>query len=84
MTVPFFPAPAPIRGDAVPLHAHECSRVRAAAHHARRTHPGPIGELVHRELTAYAEFGYRFASDALIPRLVAEILAAPAAERESA
>jgi hypothetical protein len=83
MTVRLIPAAAPLRGDAAPLCAHERSRVRAAAHHARRAHPGPIGELVHRELTAYADFGYRFSIDALIPRLVAEILATPA-RRESA
>jgi hypothetical protein len=84
MTVRLFPASAPARGDALPLHAHELSRVRAAAHHARRALPGPLGELVHRELTVYADFGYRFSSDALIPRLVAEILATRVEEREPA
>lgn len=67
--------PPPIGGEAVRLHLHEAGRIRAAALHARRTLPGPVGELVHRELTAYAEFGYRFAGDALIPRLATEILA---------
>jgi hypothetical protein len=49
--------------------------MRAAGLHARRLYPGPLGELVFRELTAYADFGYQFAADALIPRLAAEILA---------
>jgi len=40
-------------GDAVALAAHERSR--------------PLGDLVHGELLAYAEFGYRMTSDALIP-----------------
>jgi len=85
MTVRLFPTPAPTGGgDAVPLCAHELSRVRAAAHHARRALPGSLGELVHRELTAYADFGYRFSSDALIPRLVGEILATRVEEKESA
>jgi hypothetical protein len=84
MTVRLFPTAEPVRGDAEPFQAHERSRVRAAAHHARRVYPGPLGELAHRELSAYAEFGFRFASDALIPRLVAEILATPVRERESA
>jgi hypothetical protein len=85
MTVRLFPTPAPIRGDADPFSAHERSRVRAAAHHARRLYPGPLGALIHRELVAYAEFGYRFAVDALVPRLVTEILAAPVTDgRESA
>ena len=66
-------------GDAVALAAHERSKLRAAAEHARRALPGPLGDLVHRELLAYAEFGYRMTSDALIPRLAADILARPAA-----
>lgn len=64
-----------IGGNAERLEPHERSRCRAAAGHARRVIPGPVGELVHRELLAYAEFGYRFVADGLIPRLAAEILA---------
>jgi hypothetical protein len=74
MTIRLFPAPVAVRGDADPFELHERARVRAAAHHARRVLPGVVGELVHRELTAYADFGFRFASDALIPRLADEIL----------
>ena len=69
------PTAGPLRGDATTLPLHERSRMRAAALHARRLYPGPLGELVYRELTAYADFGYQFAADALIPRLAAEILA---------
>ena len=69
------PTPAPLRGDAPPLLQRERSQIRAAGLHARRLYPGPLGELVFRELTAYADFGYQFAADALIPRLAAEILA---------
>ena len=65
-------------GDAVALAAHERSR-RAPPPRARAPLPGPLGDLVHRELLAYAEFGYRMTSDALIPRLAADILARPAA-----
>jgi hypothetical protein len=68
-------APGPLGGNAPGLAAHERSRVRAAALHARRVYPGGLGELAYRELVAYADFGYRFAADSLIPRLVAEILA---------
>ncbi len=75
MTIYLYPAPSPIAGDAQRLDLHEASRIRAAALHARRVHPGALGDLLHRELTAYADFGYRFAADALIPRLVTEILA---------
>jgi hypothetical protein len=75
MSIRLHRGPAPIQGDAQRLHLHESARIRAAALHARRVIPGPLGDLVHRELTAYAEFGYRFAADALIPRLATEILA---------
>ena len=51
----------------------QSSRCRAAARHARRTYPGPLGELVHRELLAYAEFGHRF-GDGLVGRVVDELL----------
>jgi len=40
-----------------------------AAHHARRAYPGAVGELLARELTAHAEFGYRFTGDGLLTRL---------------
>ena len=84
MSVRLFPTPEPLCGDAEPFPSHERSRVRAAAHQARRAYPGPLGELVHRELSAYAEFGFRFTADALIPRLVTEILATRVEGRESA
>ena len=50
-------------------------RYRAAALQARRLHPGPLGVLVHRELSAYAEFGHSFSTDTLVPNLAAAILA---------
>jgi hypothetical protein len=69
--------PGSITGNADPFQAHERSRIRAAARHARRMYPGELGELVFRELSAYAEFGIRFSVDALIPRLATLILAMP-------
>jgi hypothetical protein len=73
------PAPPPrLDGDATALALHEKSRLRAAAHHARRALPGPVGDLIHRELLAHAEFGYRMWGDALIPRLAADVLSRPA------
>ncbi|MGD9532135.1 hypothetical protein [Pseudonocardia sp.] len=62
---------------AEPLQRHECSRLRAAAAHARRVYPGPVGEVLARELVAYADFGYRGSDDALIPRLARQVLAMP-------
>jgi hypothetical protein len=75
MTIRLYPAHPQLKGEAVPLEAHERSRFRAAAHHAGRVLPGSVGELVKRELTAYAEFGYRFDRDPLIARLAKEVLA---------
>ena len=69
--VPTSPAPR--------MAAHEISRLRAAAAHARRAIPGPLGELAARELIDYAEFGYRGARDALVPQLVRQVLGLPAA-----
>lgn len=57
------------RGNAEDLALHERSRYRAPARHARRVHAGPVGELVFRELSAYADFGRRFTNDGLIPQL---------------
>jgi hypothetical protein len=62
------------------LELHERSRYRAAADYARLRYPGAVGELIHRELRAYAEFGHRFARDALVPRLAADILTQPRTE----
>lgn len=71
--------PDRLPGTAPPLAAHEQSRVRAAAVHARRALPGPLGELAARELTAYADLGYIGAPDALVPRLARQVLALHAA-----
>src|SRR5882762_8193077 len=74
MAMQLFPASSPkIQGNATALEPHERARYRAAAWLGRRIYPGPLGELVHRELSAYAEFGYRFSNDGLIPRLAAAI-----------
>ena len=74
MTIKLFPAPPPIRGDAAALQLHERPVPRGGA--ARPPHlSAPLGELVLRELTAYADFGYRLSSDALIPRLATAVLA---------
>jgi hypothetical protein len=67
--------PGPLRGDAPVQQLHERSQMRAAALHARRLYPGAVGDLIYRELCAYADFGYRFGDRALIPKLAAEILA---------
>jgi hypothetical protein len=46
-----------------------------AAWQAQRRYPGPVGELIERELRAVAEFGHRFERGALSERLVEHVLA---------
>lgn len=52
---------------------HEKSAIRTAAFHAKRRYPGPVGELVARELLAVEEFGFRFTQGGFYGRLVAEL-----------
>lgn len=56
------------------LDLHEKARVSAAAAKAKRDYPGPVGEVLHRELEAYAQFGWRTEQSGLMPRLVAEVM----------
>jgi hypothetical protein len=51
--------------------------VREAAARALDVHPGPVGEVLARELRAYAKFGHRFGGDGLLHRLAADIHAHP-------
>ena len=69
--------PPPDPGVPPRMDRHEISRLRAAAAHARRALPGPLGELAARELLAHAELGYRGAVDALLPQLARQVLALP-------
>lgn len=70
------PDPHPIRATAAPpaMPADEQARLRAAALQATRRHPGPIGELLERELRTWEELGFRLDGDGLIGRVVAELL----------
>ncbi|GAA4866703.1 hypothetical protein GCM10023203_13850 [Actinomycetospora straminea] len=64
---PLFPDPA--------LGCDERAQYLEAARRAASAYPGALGELVSRELRAYAEFGFRLTGDNLIFRLAAEVLA---------
>jgi hypothetical protein len=63
--------------DPVPMDHHEKMRLRAAAFRATRLYPGPVGELVSRELLTWEEFGYRLGGSALVMRLVDQVLQSP-------
>jgi hypothetical protein len=60
-----------------PSAPHERNRARAAARRARQLWPGPVGELVEREIEAWTEFGWRTEHTGLIPRLVDQVMKAP-------
>lgn len=55
----------------------EKSRMRAAAHRAKTIYPGPVGELISRELLSFEEFGYVLSNGGLVVRLVEHVMTAP-------
>jgi hypothetical protein len=61
----------------------ECARLAAAAHRALSTHPGPVGELIQREIEAFLNFGHLVGSGALIMRLVHEVSVADIAPQQA-
>lgn len=53
-------------------HLRRFTRAAAVAIHA---YPGPVGELLHREILTHIELGYRFLDvNALVPRIVDDLL----------
>lgn len=52
------------------LNIHEKRRVTDAAIRARYLLPGPVGELVARELAAWTQFGYRLGCDKVVMQSV--------------
>ena len=49
-------------------------RLRAAAFRARLVYPGPVGELIARELLSWDEFGHLLGGNRMIMRLVEHVL----------
>ncbi|AEA27609.1 hypothetical protein GCM10023403_01810 [Pseudonocardia benzenivorans] len=60
-----------------PMDHHEKMRLRAAAFRATRLYPGPVGELISKEILTWEEFGYRLGGTQLIMRLVDHVLQSP-------
>jgi hypothetical protein len=56
------------------LDAEAVRLIGEAARVGREVYPGPVGELIDRELRAYAETGYRVPDHSLTERLVATLL----------
>jgi hypothetical protein len=68
----------------VPMDHHEKMRLRAAAFRVTRLYPGPVGELLSRELLTWEEFGYRLGGGQLVMRLVDHVLKTPLVQAEAA
>lgn len=66
--------PVPVVDKPEPMTSAEKLRMRAAAFRATRVYPGAVGEWVSRELHSWEEFGYRLGGQALVSRLVDEVL----------
>jgi hypothetical protein len=66
------------------LDQHDKLRVRAPAFRVTRLYPGPVGEVLSRELLTWEEFGYRLGGGALVMRLVDHVLKTPIAQGEAA
>jgi len=69
---------------AVFMNHDEKVRLRAAAFRVTRLYPGPVGELLTRELLTWEEFGYRLGGHRLIMRLVDHVLTTPLAHTDVA
>jgi hypothetical protein len=54
----------------------ELKRLRAAAFWAKRIYPGPVGELLSRELRSWEEFGYQLGPQGMILGIVDAVLKA--------
>ena len=67
-----------------PMDHQEKMRLRAAAFRVTRLYPGPVGELLSRELLTWEEFGYRLGGNQLVMRLVDHVLKAPLAQGDAA
>lgn len=52
----------------------ETAEVRKAAHKARKLWPGPVGDLVYRELTDYANFAFRFERFSIMQQLLQYVI----------
>jgi len=58
----------------LPMQHEDKMRIRAAAFSATQVYPGPVGELLARELLGWEEFGYRFGGSSLINALIDHIM----------
>jgi hypothetical protein len=67
---PYPPASSPVER----MDHHERARARTAAFHATRIYPGPVGEVLSRELLTWEEMGWRLDRTKTIARLIEHLL----------
>lgn len=80
------PLPRPGDLDTGPVERTEAAdrvRLREAAARAAQVYPGPVGELLSRELISWEQFGYRLGSRTTIMQIVDQILGAYAGQDTS-
>jgi hypothetical protein len=70
--------------DLVSMDHHQKVRLRAAAFRVTRLYPGPVGELLTREILTWEEFGYRLGGQRLIMRLVDHVSTTPLTQTDVA
>lgn len=63
-----------IRPPAHLILAERKTQAEQAADRAPLLYPGPVGELLARELRVWTEFGYRFTEGSLLDRLIDHLL----------
>jgi hypothetical protein len=63
---------------------YEKNRMRAAAQRATRLYPGPVGEVLAKEIMTWENFGYRLGGTKLVMRLCDEVLRSPLPQKDVA
>lgn len=79
---PVYVDPQPLRTEDKPeqIDRHGHVQALAAAHHARKLYPGPVGEVLANEIESYKTLGCIAQPSAPVVRLIAELTAGLGAE----
>jgi hypothetical protein len=72
---PVYVDPEPVRAAErpEPLDAHEKVQALAAANQVKKRYPGPAGEILANEITAWHHFGFRGDANSPTARLIREL-----------
>lgn len=77
--VPVYVEAEPIRPEDRPvgLEQHERVQALAAAHQVKKRYPGPAGEILANEITAWHHMGFRVDNASPVARLIRELTTSP-------